>query len=106
MDVMCDNETTEYVPVTAFLNADQLAKDVARINDATGGKKRSVVGVTRALLRNYQTYTAPTHFKLSDLIATFDKCFGMSNKNYGKVTCARILADIQKRRADRWNFLY
>ena len=31
---MCDKETKEYRPVTAFLNADRLAKDVARINDA------------------------------------------------------------------------
>ena len=34
MAVMCDKETKEYVPVTAFLNADRLAKDIARINDA------------------------------------------------------------------------
>src|SRR3989440_243666 len=34
MAVMCDKETKEAVPVTAFLNADRLAKDVARINDA------------------------------------------------------------------------
>ena len=34
MAVMCDKETKEYRPVTAFLNADRLAKDVARINDA------------------------------------------------------------------------
>jgi uncharacterized radical SAM superfamily Fe-S cluster-containing enzyme len=106
MAVMCDKETKEYVPVTAFLNADQLAKDVARINDAARGKKLSVVGVTLALLRNYNPYTAPTHFKLSDLIAKFDKCFGMSKKNYGKVTGDRTMADIQKRRADRWNFLF
>ena len=38
MAVMCDKETKEAVPVTAFLNADRLAKDVARINDAARGK--------------------------------------------------------------------
>src|SRR6202171_2416982 len=90
MAVMCDKETKEYVPVTAFLHADQLAKDIARINDAARGRFLSVAGVTLALSRNYHPFKAPTHFRLSDLIAKFDKCFGMSKKSqtgaYGKVT--------------------
>jgi 7,8-dihydro-6-hydroxymethylpterin dimethyltransferase len=106
MAIMCDKETKEAVPVTAFLNADRLAKDVARINDAARGKAMSVFGVTLALLRNYNPFTAPTHFKLSDLVAKFDKCFGMSKKNYGKVTGDRTMEDIEKRRQDRWNFLF
>jgi len=106
MAVMCDKETKEYRPVTAFLNADRLAKDVARINDAARSKRMSVIGVSLALLRNYNPYEAPTHFRLSDLIAKFDKCFGMTSKKYGKVTGDRTMEDIQKRRADRWNFLF
>lgn len=106
MAVMCDKETKEAVPVTAFLKADQLAKDVARINDAARGRFLSVAGVSLALLRNYNPFTAPTHFKLTDLIAKFDKCFGMSKKNYGKVTSDRTRTDIDKRRGDRWNFLF
>src|SRR5205809_1663736 len=43
MAVMIDKETKEFRPVTAFLNADQLAKDVARINDAGRGKWLSIV---------------------------------------------------------------
>jgi uncharacterized radical SAM superfamily Fe-S cluster-containing enzyme len=110
MAVMCDKETKEYVPVTAFLNADQLAKDIARVNDAARGRAMSAFGVTLALLRNYNAFKAPTHFKLSDLVAKFDKCFGMSKKaqtgGYGKVTGDRTMADIEKRRQDRWNFLF
>src|SRR6059058_2108300 len=86
MAIMVDKDTKEYVPVTAFLHADQLAKDIARINDAARSKKMSVLGVSLALLRNYNSYKAPTHFKISDLIAKFDKCFGMTKKKYGKVT--------------------
>jgi uncharacterized radical SAM superfamily Fe-S cluster-containing enzyme len=104
--IMCDKETKEAVPVTAFLNADRLAKDVARINDAARGRFLSVLGVSLALLRNYNSFKAPTYFKMSDLIAKFDKCFGMSGKNYGKVTGDRTRADIDMRRADRWNFLF
>jgi uncharacterized radical SAM superfamily Fe-S cluster-containing enzyme len=106
MAILCDKETKEYVPVTAFLNADQLAKDVARINDAARGKKMSILGVSLSLLRNYNSYKAPTHFAIKDLIQKFDKCFGMTNKKYGKVTADRTRADIEQRRADRWNFLF
>ena len=110
MAVMCDKETNEHVPVTAFLNADQLAKDIARINDAARGRFLSVMGASLALLRNYNPFQAPTHFRMMDLVAKFDKCFGMSKtdhgKKYGKVTGDRTRADIDKRRADRWNFLF
>src|SRR5690348_2140245 len=110
MAVMCDKETKEHVPVTAFLNADQLAKDIARLNDAARGRFLSVLGASLALLRNYNSFKAPTHFRMTDLIAKFDKCFGMSKtdhgKKYGKVTGDRTMADIQKRRGDRWNFLF
>ncbi len=110
MAVMCDKETKEHVPVTAFLHADQLAKDIARINDGARGRSLSVLGVSLALLRNYDPFKSPTHFRLSDLVAKFDKCFGMSKKaqtgEYGKVTGDRTIEDIQKRRADRWNFLF
>jgi tetraether lipid synthase len=106
MAIMCDKDTKEAVPVTAFLNADRLAKDVARINDAARSKKMSVFGVTLSLLRNYNPFNSPTHFKLTDLVAKFDKCFGMTGKNYGKVTADRTMDDITKRRRDRWNFLF
>ena len=106
MAVMCDKETKESVPVTAFLKADQLAKDIARINDAARGRFLSAVGVTLALLRNYDPFKSPTHFKLIDLVQKFDKCFGVSKANYGKVTADRTRGDIDKRRNDRWNFLF
>src|SRR5207244_375690 len=61
--VMCDKETKEYVPVTAFLNAEQLAKDVAKVNDAARGKGWSMLGVTLSLLRNYNSFSSPKHFK-------------------------------------------
>ena len=44
MAVMIDKETKEAVPVTAFLNAEQLAKDVAQVNDAGRGRFLSVAG--------------------------------------------------------------
>ena len=106
MAVMIDKETREAVPVTAFLDADQLAKDLRRVNDGHRGKKASIVGMALAMMKNYDPFKAPTHFKLVDLMKKFDKTFGASGHNYGKVGADRTFDDIQKRRADRWNFLF
>jgi uncharacterized radical SAM superfamily Fe-S cluster-containing enzyme len=109
MAVMIDKETKEAVPVTAFLNGDRIAKDVARVNDAGRGRFLSVLGMALALSRNYNPFTAPKHFKLMDLLKKFDKTFGATgkaNKKYGDVSGERSLEDIKKRRTDRWNFLF
>src|SRR6476619_4139364 len=104
--LMIDKETKEAVPVTAFLKAEQLAKDVAKVNDAGRGKFLSVAGMALALMRNYDPFKAPTHFRIVDLMKKFDKTFGATGKDYGKVTGDRTMSDIEKRRADRWNFLF
>src|ERR1051326_4115244 len=109
MAIMIDKETKEAVPVTAFLKGGQLAKDVAKVNDAARGRFLSVVGMALALMRNYDPFQAPTHFKLKDLLIKFDKSFGATpkaNEKYGKVTGDRTIEDIKKRRQDRWNFLF
>jgi tetraether lipid synthase len=110
MALMIDKETKESVPVTAFLHAEQLAKDIAKVNDAGRGRFLSVVGMALALMRNYDPFKAPTHFKLVDLLRKFDKTFGATKKaqrgGYGKVEGDRTSQDIEKRRADRWNFLF
>jgi uncharacterized radical SAM superfamily Fe-S cluster-containing enzyme len=106
MAVMVDKETKEAKPVTSFWNADQLARDVARVNDAARGKWLSIVGMALAATRNYDPFQAPTHFRLSDLMKKLDKTFGATGKNYGKVGKDRTMDDIEKRRRDRWNFLF
>ncbi len=106
MGIMVDKETKEAVPVTAFLHADQLSKDVAEVNDAARGKWLSIVGMALAVVRNYDPFQSPTHFKLTDLLKKFDKTFGATGKSYGKVDGTRTREDIEKRRADRWNFLF
>ena len=106
MAVMVDKETRESAPVTSFLNADRLAKDVARLNDAARSKWPSIIGMGLAVARNYDPFKAPTHFKLSDMMKKFDKTFGATGKNYGKVGKDRTMEDIEKRRRDRWNFLF
>ena len=106
MAIMVDKHTKEAVPVTAFLNADRLARDVARVNDAARGKFLTVFGMALALARNYDPFKSPTHFKLADLLKKFDKNFNATGHNYGKVGPDRTIDDIMKRRTDRWNFLF
>jgi uncharacterized radical SAM superfamily Fe-S cluster-containing enzyme len=110
MAVMIDKETKEAVPVTAFLKAEQLAKDVAKVTDAGRGRFLSNMGMALALMRNYDSFKSPTHFKLSDLLKKFDKTFGATKSaeqgKYGRVEGDRTSQDIEKRRADRWNFLF
>jgi hypothetical protein len=76
------------------------------VNDAARGRFLSVTGMALALMKNYDPFKAPTHFKLTDLMKKFDKTFGATGKDYGKVTGERTMADIEKRRTDRWNFLF
>ena len=64
-----------------------------------------------AVVRNYDSFKSPTHFKLTDLLKKFDKTFGATKSaekgKYGQRRRRRApTADIAKRRADRWNFLF
>ncbi len=107
MAVMIDKETKESVPVTAFLHGDQLAKDIAKVNDAARGKFMTGLGMALCLMKNYDPFQSPTHFKLFDLLKKFDKNYHITGKNYGKVGPDRTIDDVMKRRTtDRWNFLF
>jgi uncharacterized radical SAM superfamily Fe-S cluster-containing enzyme len=106
MGVMIDKETKEAVPITAFVRAEQLAKDVAKVNDAARGKWLSVVGMVLAMMKNYDPFKSPTHFKLMHLLQKLDKGWGVTGRNYGAVVGERRLQDIERRRQDRWNLLF
>jgi 7,8-dihydro-6-hydroxymethylpterin dimethyltransferase len=107
MAVMIDKETKEAVPVTAFLKGDQLGKDIAKVNDAARGKFLTGLGMALLLMKNYDPFQAPKHFKLYDLLKKFDKNYNITGRNYGKVGPDRTIDDVMKRRSnDRWNFLF
>ena len=107
MAVMVDKFTKEAVPMTAFLRAEQFAKDTRQVNDAGRGRFLSIAGMTLALLRNYDPLKAPKHFRLIDLLRKFNKKFGGSENQMNQVK--RIETNTQRiarRPADRWNFLF
>src|SRR5450631_285929 len=110
MAIMIDKETKEAVPVTKFLRAERFARDVQQVTDAGRSRFWSNFGMALAVVRNYDSFNSPTHFKLTDLLKKFDKTFGATKSaekgKYGKVEGDRTVDDIKKRRADRWNFLF
>src|SRR5436305_9969187 len=109
MAVMIDKETKEAVPVTAFWNVERIAKDIAKINDASRGRFLTILGTIFAVVRNYEPFKSPKHLRLTDMMTKQDKTFGASKKapkKYGDVTGERTVEDIKIRRQDRWNFLF
>ena len=77
------------------------------MNDASRGKFLTAFGMALCLMKNYDPYQSPTHFKMIDLLKKFDKNYNVTGKNYGKVGPDRTIDDVMKRRTnDRWNFLF
>src|SRR5256714_787493 len=108
MALMIDKFTGETVPMTAFLRAEQFARDLAEVNDAARGAVLSILGMTLALLRNYDPFASPTHFRLIDLLRKFGKKFGVGARRtfLGKQRAETLSAAVNRRRIDRWNFLF
>ena len=104
--IMINKETKEMAPVPEFIDIPRLVKDMQKITDAARGKWFSNFMIGLSLLRNYNSFKSPSSFKLTDLLKKFDKTFGLSGKNYGKVSPDRTIDDVMKRRQDPWNFLF
>ena len=108
MALMIDKETKEAVPVTAFLECRSVwPRTWPRSTTPPAASSSPSSASTLALLRNYDPFQVAHPLQdHSTCCKKFDKCFGATGRNYGKVTGDRTMADIEKRRADRWNFLF
>ena len=104
--LMINKETGDMAPVPEFLNIPGLVADMQKVTDAARGKWASNAMMGLALLRHYNPSRAPGTMTLKDLFKKFDKSFGLSGKDYGKVTGDRSWDDTQHRREDPWNFLF
>ena len=104
--VMINKETKEMAPVPQFLDIPGLVTDMQHITDTNRGKWFSNFMMALALLKNYNPYGSPESLTLGGILKKFDKSFGLSGKDYGKVGPNRTIEDIQKRRQDPWNFLF
>ena len=125
MAVIVDKETKERVALTRMLDLVQINKDVAIVNDAVRLKRPmwlvkllswipymdqvlypSTFAMGLSVLRNFDPFSSPKHLHILDLLARFDKAFGATKHDYGKVGKDRTVEDIQKRRSDRWLLLF
>src|SRR6185295_1102869 len=96
----------EFAPVPQFLNIPGLTADMQKVTDAGRGKTFSNAMMGMALLKHYNPFAGPPSLTLMDIFKKFDKSFGLSGKNYGKIQGEGRLEDIEKRRQDPWNFLF
>ncbi len=125
MAVLIDKETKERVALTRMMDLVQIDKDVAIINDAVRLNRPmwlvkllswipymdqvlypSTFGTVISVFRNYDPFSSPKHLRVLDLLARFDKAFGATTHDYGKVGKGRTAEDIKKRRSDRWLLLF
>src|ERR1700733_2220307 len=106
MAIVVDKETREAIPATAFLDAEQFANDIARINDWARSRWTSVAGMALAFVRNYDAFHAPRHFRAVDMLRKLDKGMSATGRDYGDVSGKRTMDDIFRRRRDRWNLLF
>ena len=106
MIVTVDKETNEAVPVSAFLNPEKFFKDIVLVNDAARGRFLTALGMALSILRHWRPFEAPTHLTMKEMLVRFDKGFGATHRDYGRVGKDRTLEDIKKRRSDRFLFLY
>jgi uncharacterized radical SAM superfamily Fe-S cluster-containing enzyme len=108
--LMVHKETKEWAPISRFLNAPQLVKDVSAITDAARGRKFSAFMMALAMLRNYSPFQAPPSLKVKDILKKFDKTWAVSKgseSKYGRTNPNRTLEDAMKRRTqDPWNMLF
>jgi uncharacterized radical SAM superfamily Fe-S cluster-containing enzyme len=108
--LMINKETKEWAPVPRFLNVPQLVEDTKKVTDANRSKNFSNFMMALALLKNYNSYGAPSSFRLVDLWKKFDKSYGLTKnqrQKYGTAGPDRTYEDAMKRRStDPWNFLF
>jgi 7,8-dihydro-6-hydroxymethylpterin dimethyltransferase len=108
--LMINKETKEWAPVSRFLDAPQLTKDVTAITDAARSKNFSNFMMALAIFKNYQPFQGPDGLKLWDLFKKFDKTWALtkgSTTKYGRTSPDRTFEDAMKRRqTDPWNLLF
>src|SRR6185312_3405413 len=76
------------------------------INDWARSRWISVAGMVLAVVRNYDAFHAPKHFRSIDMLKKLDKGMAATGHDYGDVSGERTMTDILRRRQDRWNLLF
>lgn len=79
-----NKRTKEMVPLTRFLDLEQLMRDVQDIADGQHGKALTVAELLVALLRNFKPDQAPTNYGFLDLVKQFMSQTGARGNKVGE----------------------
>ena len=105
--VMIDKETKEMSPVPEFLNIPGLVKDMQKITDAARGKWMSNLMMGLALLEALQpVQVAVAVYALRAVQEVRQVVWLDRQETTARSTAIAATQDIEKRRSDRWNFLF
>ena len=69
--LLVHKKTKRMVPVSEFLDVDQLLADMQEIADAGHGKKRTYTEIALAILRNFKPEKAPEGYGFAELVRQF-----------------------------------
>jgi len=79
-----NKKTKEMVPLTRFLDLEQLMRDVQSITDGAHGKAATAAELLVALLRNFKPDQAPPNYGFLDLVRQFTSQIGARGKKVGE----------------------
>jgi uncharacterized radical SAM superfamily Fe-S cluster-containing enzyme len=79
-----NKRTKQMVPLTAFLDVEQLMADIADITDGSHGRALTLAEVAMALLKNYKPEHAPPGYTFADLVKQFVSQIGARGKKIGE----------------------
>ena len=80
-----NKRTKQCVPLTQFLNLEQLLLDIQEITDAAQGRALTVAELVVALLKNYDPKSAPEGFDFPTLVKQFMSQTGARGKKIGEL---------------------
>jgi len=78
-----NKKTKEAVPLSAFLNLEQLLLDIQEITDASQGRAITLTELSFALLKNYNPQAAPKGYSFATLVKQFLSQTGARGKKVG-----------------------
>ena len=79
-----NKKTKQMIPLTKFLDMDQLLVDMQDITDGAHGKALTLAELLLALLKNFKAELAPTGYSFFDLVKQFISQTGARGKKVGE----------------------
>ncbi len=79
-----NKKTKQMVPLSQFLDMDQLLKDIGDVTDGAQGRPLLVAQTAMALLKNFRADKAPPGYTFADLLRQFRSQTGTRGKKLGE----------------------